>query len=92
MGVTWNPFIDNLDFTGPGSTGTVTIPEYTSDPGSPAANSAWVLRGGSGGGIPDGTPIGLLLALTYTNNSGSPFTYDFSYRTTEGTTVRASLL
>ena len=74
MGVTWNPFIDNLDFTGSGGT-----PELISDPVSPAAYSSWVLVSG-------GTPMGLLLALTQ-----GDLKYQFSYRTTEGTTVRATL-
>lgn len=78
--ITFNPFTDNLDFVGSGGT----IPEYASDPLSPAVNSAWVLKTV----IPDGTPIGLLLALTYT----SEITYQFSYRTSEGTTVRTQLV
>ena len=66
------------------------IPEVTSDPSVPRNEDAWVRRNGSGGaGIADGTPIGLLLALTYQDNvGGSGFTYDFNYRTQEGTTIR----
>jgi hypothetical protein len=67
------------------------IHQVTEDPVSPEAEEAWVLRSGTGGGIADGTPIGLLLALTYTDNGGIPFTYQFSYRTKEGTTKRVSL-
>ncbi len=89
MGVTWNPFIDNLDFTGSGGSGT-TIPEYATDPVSPAANSAWVLKTVAGG-ISIGSPIGLLLALTYAVTSGGSTTYQFSYRTTEATTIRTTL-
>jgi len=67
------------------------ISQVTEDPASPAAEEAWVLRSGTGGGIADGTPMGLLLGLTYTDNGGIPFTYQFSYRTKEGTTKRVSL-
>lgn len=47
-----------------------TIPIVTTDPGSPADGELWLLRETTGA-IPDGTPIGLLLGLTYTSNSGS---------------------
>tara|TARA_R110000868_G_C10972640_1_gene770674 strand:- start:12856 stop:13152 length:297 start_codon:yes stop_codon:yes gene_type:complete len=70
---------------------TGSIPQVSTDPASPAAEDAWVLRSGSGGAIADGTPIGLLLALTYTGNAGTSFSYQFSYRTNEGTTIRANL-
>jgi hypothetical protein len=73
-----------------GGGGVTTIPEYYTDPVSPVAEQAWVLATGSGA-IADGTPMGLLLALTYTGNGGSGFTYQFSYRTIEGTTKRVTL-
>ena len=57
-----------------------TIPEYTSDPVSPIAGQAWVLKQNAG------TPIGLLLAIT----RAAPIYY-FSYYTYEGTTVRTLL-
>lgn len=82
--LTFNPFTGNFDFVN-------TIPQLNTDPASPNAEDAWVKRTGSGSSIPDGTPIGLLLALTYTGNSGSSFTYAFAYRTKEGTTVRVAL-
>ena len=89
MGWTFNPFTDNLDATG---SGVVSIPEYTTDPSSPLINSAWILKTAVGGGIPDGTPMGMLLALTYTGNSaGGGTTYQLSYMTAEGTTIRTSL-
>ena len=84
MAVTWNPFTDNLDFTGTGSSGSATIPQYNSDPGSPAVNSAWVLK------VPQYQlqtslfPLGILLA-TQVN------AYKLSYRTSEGTTKRVLL-
>lgn len=69
--------------------GSATIQELTSDPVSPSAEEAWVLRTTTGA-IDDGVPIGMLLALTYTGNSGSS-TYQLSYYTTEGTTIRVAL-
>lgn len=69
------------------SNGSVTIPELTSDPVSPAPESAWVLRTD----VPEiiGSPIGLLLSLTYATSSLP--TYQFSYQTLEGTIVRTQL-
>lgn len=57
------------------------IPEVTVDPISPPTGTPWVLRTGRAG-----SPIGLLLALTYTTDL-----YQFSYRTAENTTVRTTL-
>ena len=62
------------------SSGGSTISQLTTDPTSPTANQAWVLK------IPDGVPMGLLLALTYTS---SP--YLLSYYTNAGTIVRTTL-
>lgn len=67
------------------------IQELFSDPASPTPEEVWVLRSGGSGGIPDGTPIGLLLALTYTGNAGSGFTYQLSYQTLEGPIIRVTL-
>jgi len=74
------------------------IKEYTSDPLSPKAETAWVLRQGTGGGIiqlsTQGVPMGLLLALTYATTAtttGIAFTYKFSYRTKENSTIRNTL-
>ena len=61
--------------------GSVSIPEYPADPSSPATNDAWVLRQQGAG-----SPIGLLLSLTYATNK-----YKFSYRTIAGETVRVGL-
>lgn len=46
------------------------IPVVATDPSSPADGEMWNLRTVTGA-IADGTPIGLLLALTYTGNVGS---------------------
>lgn len=59
------------------------IKQLDADPSSPKAQDAWVLKTATGGG----DPIGLLLTLT---NAGT-MAYKFSYRTLEGTTVRADL-
>jgi hypothetical protein len=82
-----------------GGSGTAGIKEYfTADPIAPVAETAWVLRTGSGGGIVQlstkGVPIGLLLSLTYAvtaSTTGIAYTYQFSYRTKEGTTIRSAL-
>jgi hypothetical protein len=72
--------------------GSSSIPELTSDPASPGVNEAWVLRSGSGG-----TGGGVLQAITglgfpyLSPNTGGSFTYEFSYRTIAGTTVRSTL-
>ena len=90
-GVTWNPFIDNLDFIGSGA-GTLTIPEFTTDPASPVANQAWVLNTTTGGGGGNaGQPVGLLLAITQAGTGAPTTVYQFSYYTTEGTIVRTIL-
>lgn len=87
---TFNPFTNKLDDAGSKTSSVVTIPEYTVDPSVPA-QATWILRSGSGGAIPDGTPIGLLMALTYTSNGGTPYSYQFSYYTKEGTIKRVTI-
>jgi hypothetical protein len=67
-----------------GTTGSTAIPEYGVDPVSPSTNDAWVLRES---GPLNGSPIGLLLALTRTD-----VTYKFSYKTISGAIVRAPLV
>lgn len=70
-----------------GSTGggAVSIPELYSDPVSPSPEEAWVLASSSG---VTGSPIGLLLALTY---AAPLLSYQFSYKTIEGPIVRVGL-
>jgi hypothetical protein len=75
--------------SGGGGGGSNTIQELYADPVSPSPEEVWVLATAAGA-ITDGHPIGLLLALTYTGNTGS-ISYRLSYRTLEGTTVRVSL-
>ena len=72
------------------SSGNSTIPEYTTDPVSPVAEDAWILRTEVTDGVV-GVPRGLLLALTYTGLAVSS-TYQFSYRTSGGTTIRTALI
>lgn len=62
--------------------GAVSIPELSSDPVAPNAGDSWVLKTDY-----TGKPIGLLLALTYTNYQ----TYQLSYRTLTATTIRTTL-
>lgn len=84
-GLKFNPITGSLDLISK-------IPELSSDPASPKAEDVWVLRSGQGSGIADGTPIGLLLALTYYGNvGGAGFTYQLSYRNQSGATVRATI-
>jgi hypothetical protein len=69
------------------------IKQYDSDPTSPKIETAWVLRTVGAGGSTEGMPMGLLLALTYATTSagGGATTYQFSYRTKEGSTKRATI-
>lgn len=82
------PFIINNPSSG--SVESNRIQELTADPPFPAPEEVWVERLGTGVGIPDGTPIGLLLTLTYTDNT-TPFSYRLSYQTIEGPIVRVDL-
>lgn len=65
------------------------IRQVDADPTNPKSQDAWVLKTGSGG-TGGGTPVGLLLALT-TPDVGGTTSYQFSYRTIEGTTIRTTL-
>jgi len=93
MAYKYNPFTGTLDLVNNKITsgGGITIPEYSTDPVSPNAEDAWVLRSGSGGAIVDGTPIGLLLCLTYQDNAGVAYSYLLKYRTKENTTLSVAL-
>ena len=86
----FNPLVrDYLDLTGSG-TGSGTIPQYTSDPVSPTAGQAWILRSGSvsaGGDIM--TFIGGFPLVN--PGGGGGYTYQFSYYTNEGTIIRNTL-
>lgn len=62
------------------------IPQRSSDPSSPDANDTWVLRSSSGGGI--GAPM-FRGATQFA--AASSATYQLSYRTEQGITVRATL-
>ncbi|MEK7106551.1 MAG: hypothetical protein AAB895_04335 [Patescibacteria group bacterium] len=72
------------------ASGAVSIPEVDTDPVSPAAEDAWVLRTGGGTDGTVGEPRGMLLALTYSGDITAG-TYQFSYRTAASTTVRVTL-
>lgn len=64
----------------------VRVPEYTSDP---SANSGdlWVLRTDSG--TSDGNPTGLLLSMV--QSVGTASTYQLSFKTNSGSTLRTTL-
>lgn len=66
------------------------IPQLDSDPASPKAQEAWVLKEVTGGGAGAGEAYGLLLALTQPG-AGAGNTYTFKYRTKESTTVTVAL-
>lgn len=69
------------------------IPQYDADPTSPAQETSWVLKQGGGGGAGGGllnAIIGLSFAYLSTG-AATATTYQFSYRTKEGTTVRETL-
>ena len=68
-----------------GGGGSGTIPEYYTDPVSPTPGQTWVLATLK---MAAGSPIGLLLSLTY---SISVYTYQLSYYTSEGTIIRTPL-
>lgn len=76
------------DLSGGGS-GSFAIPEVSSDPGSPSAGDAWVLRTGSGG--TGGGEVKALFPLILTANSGGSYTYELSYYTEDSTIVRTTL-
>ncbi len=77
------------DLSGGSSGGSFAIPEVASDPGSPAAGDAWVLRTGSGGS--GGGEVKALFPLILTANTGGGFTYELSYYTQASTIVRTTL-
>ena len=58
------------------------IPEYLTDPALPIAGTTWVLHDGI-----QGSPLGLLLALTRHDDS-----YKLSYKTISGDVVRTPLV
>jgi hypothetical protein len=83
--IVFNPFTGKFDYIN-STSGSVNIPEVNIDPLTPNAGDTWVLHLGTAIG---GSPIGLLLALTQSDDRVGG--YDLSYRTSEGTTVRTPL-
>jgi len=53
------------------------------DPTNPANESAWILKSGADP-IPDGTPMGLLLSLTYTDDAGVTTSFTYKWKTKDG--------
>lgn len=74
-----NPFNGKFDLVS-------NIPQLNSDPSTPFIEDAWVLRTGTPNAS-TGSPMGLLLSLTYPET----YSYQLSYRTKEATTVRTNL-
>lgn len=68
------------------------MPQYSTDPAL-VPEKAWILKTTGSGGSTEGMPMGMLLALTYSETvAGGTDTYQFSYRTKEGTTIRTTLI
>lgn len=83
--LTFNPITAKLDEVS-------SIPELSSDPSTPSAGDAWVLRQGSGGSGGGKLRMFMGLGFPYVSaGSGGSFTYKFSYQTTEGTTKRVTI-
>ena len=72
---------------GPGA-GAAGIPELDTDPVSPDPETAWVLRTGSPSG--GGSPV-FPFPLLFTTPGVGSYTYQLSYRTLAGTTIRVSM-
>lgn len=81
----------DIDISVPGGSGTSGIPQYNSDPVSPAAEDAWVLRTAGAPSEPAGVPVGILLAITSAGTTAGTDLYQFSYQTVEGTIKRITL-
>lgn len=64
-----------------------TPPQLNADPSTPLNEDVWVVK--SGGSV-EGTPLGLLLALT-TEVAGGSASYELRYRTKENTTKGVAL-
>lgn len=63
------------------------IQQRNADPSSPKKERAWVTKSG---GSTEGTPLGLLLTLTY-EISGGAGSYELRYRTKDGVTKGVAL-
>lgn len=85
MAFSFNIFTKKFDVVG-------VIPQYSSDPVSPAAEDVWVkatVGGGSGGGVLKAI-TGLGFPIVSVNTGGSSV-YQLSYKTKEGTIKRVTL-
>ena len=92
-----NPMIRVENPSG-GGKGNGYIPELVADPVPLVAEQAWVLKSGGGGGAVTGggtlqAIVGLSMYMTTvgTHGAGGALVYQFSYRTLEGTTKRATI-
>jgi hypothetical protein len=82
----FNPLSGKFDIVNVASGGTPTIPEVYQDPSSPTPQQTWILATTN---YTAGQAMGIM-GLTYSGDLASD-TYQLSYRTNEGTTVRTPL-
>lgn len=86
----FNPLTANLDLVNT-SGGSPTVVEYQdSDPSSPTPGDLWVKHTNASSGGTGGTPIGLLLSLTYAGTITDE-KYELSYQTSESTIIRTTM-
>jgi hypothetical protein len=80
-----------------GGKGNGYIPELLVDPVPLVAEQSWVLKTGGGSSVSSGGALmGILGLATYmvsvgTHTAGGALSYQFSYRTLEGTTKRVTI-
>lgn len=86
MNIVFNPFTGNFDYVNSASA-MVIIPELTADPSSPVSGETWVRHMQA---TDSGSPIGLLLSLTYAGSVAGP--YELSYKALDGSVVRTTLV
>lgn len=77
------------DLSGGGS-GSFSCPQLNSDPVTPGDETMWVLRTGSGGS--GGGEVKALFPFILSAGSGGGYTYELSYRSPDGVTLRTTLL
>lgn len=67
------------------------IPEYATDPVSPAGQTAWVLRATTGGGGGGKIKAFMGLGFPYLTVGSATYSYELRYRTIENTTIGVAL-
>lgn len=66
------------------------IQQRNYDPTSPRKQYPWILKRALTDTAPAGSPIGMLMMMTYAADS-TVYQYQFSYRSKESTTLRVTL-